>query len=432
MCACLARRCRSTARLDPGGDVSVPRLLRVDVVALAVVGVIVFVLAFVAPRAFEVPVRLSQTDAIRGTVLRVFDERVDTTSSPPTTTRALEVEIEGRTVTIEETVAQDDAQLVPPKPGDRVLVQELERPGGSQYFIVDHVRSGLLLILAFAFAALVLLVGRWYGVRSLLGLAATYLILMRFILPAILSGYSPLAVSLVGGIGIMASTLVLAHGADRKSGAAVGGTALALVLIVVFADLSITAAKFTGLAEEDAATVFHLFGGSIDARGLLLSGILIGALGALDDVTMTQSSTVFELRAANPDLRALDLYSRGMRVGRDHIASIVNTLVLAYAGASLPLLVILASQTEQVGTLVNREFLATEVVRTVVGSIGLVAAVPLTTALAAWSAGLPRPGRDRRDRDDPGDGEPPLPYAAIETLDEFDLLGPLRSRRPQI
>jgi uncharacterized membrane protein len=193
-------------------------------------------------------------------------------------------------------------------------------------------------------------------------------------------------VSLVGGIGIMASTLVLAHGADRKSAAAVGGTALALVAIVALSQIAIAAAKFNGLAEEHATTVFQLFGGSIDARGLLLAGILIGALGALDDVTMTQSSTVFELREANPALSARELYGRGMRVGRDHIASIVNTLVLAYAGAALPLLVILASQSEGVGTLVNREFLATEVVRTLAGSIGIVAAVPFTTALAASMA----------------------------------------------
>lgn len=392
----------------------------------------VFALAVIAPRAFDVPVRLSQGETVSGTVIRVIEERLDPSPPRPTMVRTLEVEIAGRAVAVEETVAQGDAQLVAPEPGDRVLLQAFEGAEGARYFIVDHVRGGLLLALALGFAALVLVVGRWYGVRSLLGLVATYVILIRFILPGILSGYSPLVVSLIGGIGIMASTLVLAHGADRKSGAALGGTALALVLIVALAEFAIAAAKFTGLAEEDAATVFHLFGGAIDARGLLLSGILIGALGALDDVTMTQSSTVFELREANPALRAWELYRRGMRVGRDHIASIVNTLVLAYAGAALPLLVILASQTEGVGTLVNREFLAVEVVRTVVGSIGIVAAVPLTTALAAWAAGR---GADGDDNDDGGngrrDGEPPLPYRPVETLDEVDLFEGRRSRRPE-
>jgi uncharacterized membrane protein len=248
----------------------------------------------------------------------------------------------------------------------------------------------VLWALSVLFVALVLGVGRGFGLRALLSLGVTYLVLMRFVVPGILAGSSPLAVSLVGGIGIMASTLVLAHGADRKSAAAIGGTALALVAIVVLSQLAISAAKFNGVGEDTAATVFTLFGGRIDARGLLLAGILIGALGALDDVTMTQSSTVFELRDANPALSGRDLYARGMRVGRDHIASIVNTLVLAYAGAALPLLVILASQSEGVGTLVNREFLATEVVRTLAGSIGIVAAVPLTTAFAAFMASRSR------------------------------------------
>lgn len=407
-----------------------PRPPRTDAIALAVVAVVVFVLAVIAPRAFDVPVRLSQGETVSGTVVRVIEERLDPSPPRPTTVRTLEVEIAGRTVAVEETVVQGDVQLVAPEPGDRVLLQAFEDAEGTRYFIVDHVRGGLLLALALGFAALVLVVGRWYGVRSLLGLVATYVILIRFILPGILSGYSPLVVSLIGGIGIMASALVLAHGANRKSGAALGGTALALVLIVVLAEFAIAAAKFTGLAEEDAATVFHLFGGAIDARGLLLSGILIGALGALDDVTMTQASTVFELREANPALRAWDLYRRAMRVGRDHIASIVNTLVLAYAGAALPLLVILASQTEGVGTLVNREFLAVEVVRTVVGSIGIVAAVPLTTAFAAWAAG--RGADDDDGGNGPRGGEPPLPYRPVETLDDIDLLAPLRPRRPQL
>lgn len=407
-----------------------PASRRADAIALVLVGAIVFALAVWLPRSFAVPDRLSQGDTVPGTVLRVVAERTDTTGARGAVTiRTLEVEIAGVSVTVEETASRDDARLVPPEAGDRVLLQAIEGADGTRYFIVDHVRTRLLLALALGFALLVLLVGRWYGLRSLIGLAATYLILIRFILPGIIAGNSPLAISLVGGIGIMASTLVLAHGADRKSGAAIGGTALALVLIVVLSDLAIAAAKFTGIADEDAATVFHLLGGSIDARGLLLSGILIGALGALDDVTMTQASTVFELRDANPSLRRRDLYRRGMRVGRDHIASMVNTLVLAYAGASLPLLVILASQTEGVGTLISREFLATEIVRTIVGSIGIVAAVPLTTAIAAWATGLRPFGGGR---DGPDDGPPPLGYPPIETLDEIDLLGPLRPRRPHI
>ncbi|MEI6135969.1 MAG: YibE/F family protein [Chloroflexota bacterium] len=362
--------------------------IRGDVAALAIVLAILVLLVGVAPRAFHVATRQAASPTVTGTVVRVVEEHSEPSERGQQRIRTLEVAVGDHVVTVEEATADGDVSLVPPQPGDGVLVQSTPGPDGQPaYYIVDHLRTRTLWLITALFAALVVFVGRWYGIRSLLSLAVTYLLLMRFIIPAILSGYSPLLVSVVGGIGIMASTLVLAHGVDRKSGAAIGGTALALVLIVTLSQVAIIAAKLTGLVGNDeASTVFVLFGGAIDARGLLLSGILIGALGALDDVTMTQASAVFELRDANPSLHGRALYQRGMRIGRDHIASIVNTLVLAYAGASMPLLVILASQTEGVGTLLNREFLASEVVRTAVGSIGIVAAVPLTTAIAAMLA----------------------------------------------
>ena len=363
-------------------------LVRGDLAAFAIVFAILVALVGVAPRAFHVAARQPSGATQDGIVVRIVEEHETQTDRGVQRTRTLEVAVGGRVVNVEESTVAGEVSLVPPKAGDGVLVQSSPGPNGEEiHYIVDHLRTRTLWLLTAVFVGLVLFVGRWYGVRSLLGLAVTYLLLMRFIIPAILSGYSPLLVSLIGGVGIMASTLALAHGVDRKSGAAIGGTALALVLIVVLSQVAIIAAKLTGLVGNDeASTVFVLFGGAIDARGLLLGGILIGALGALDDVTMTQSSAVFELRDANPALQGRALYDRGMRIGRDHIASIVNTLVLAYAGASMPLLVILASQTEGVGTLLNREFLASEVVRTVVGSIGIVAAVPLTTALASMFA----------------------------------------------
>ena len=373
-------------------------LLGANFVGLAIVATILVALAVVAPRGFEVPLRADQGPTVEGEVLRVVSTRAEQTARGAMETRDLQVQLPDRVVVVEDARQAGAVVLVAPRPGDRVLLQSTPGADGTaRYYIVDHVRTRLLLAIAVLFVALVVAVGRGYGLRALAGLGVTYVVLMRFVVPGILSGHSPLLVSLVGGIGIMASTLVLAHGADRKSAAAVGGTALALVAIVLLAQFAIAAAKFNGLAEDNAATVFVLFDGRIDARGLLLAGILIGALGALDDVTMTQASTVFELREANPALSARELYVRGMRVGRDHIASIVNTLVLAYAGAALPLLVILASQREGGGSLLSREFLATEVVRTLAGSVGIVAAVPLTTALAAaLAARAPLPRRPPR------------------------------------
>lgn len=164
---------------------------RGDLAALAVVGAIVLMLAVVAPRALDVPLRQSQGATIAGTVLQVVEERVDTSTAGAATERTFQVDIEGRVVTVVETIARVEAQLVAPGVGDRVLLQALDGPDGPRYFIVDHVRTGLLLTLALGFAALVLFIGRWYGLRSLLGLAATYLILIRFILPGILSGQRP-------------------------------------------------------------------------------------------------------------------------------------------------------------------------------------------------------------------------------------------------
>ncbi|HRC63002.1 MAG TPA: YibE/F family protein, partial [Dehalococcoidia bacterium] len=229
--------------------------------------------------------------------------------------------------------------------------------------------------------------GRVVGVTSLLGLAASMLILLRFVVPGILSGHSPVVIAVIGALTIMASTLFLAHGVNRKTAVALAGTAGALLLTALLASLTIAAADLTGLASEDTAVLQVMSAEHVSATGLLLGGIIIGALGVLDDITIGQASAVFELRAANPLLGPLELYRRAMNVGRDHISATVNTLVLAYAGASLPLLMLLAVQGESLAIQVNREFIAIEVVRSLVGSIGLVAAVPLTTAIAAAVAG---------------------------------------------
>ena len=151
---------------------------------------------------------------------------------------------------------------------------------------------------------------------------------------------------------------------------------------------SVEFARLTGIATDDASTLQVLLGnGVIDPRGLLLGSMILGAVGVLDDVTTTQASAVAELHEANPTLSSAELFRRGMNVGRDHIAATTNTLLLAYAGTALPLTLILSAQQQPVGILLSFDALATEVVRTVVGSIGIVAAVPLTTAIAAFSAG---------------------------------------------
>jgi uncharacterized membrane protein len=277
--------------------------------------------------------------------------------------------------------------------GDRVRVAENQLPPEAQlggvkldrYSLADFERRRPLLWLAAGFAALVLLTGRWKGLRALVGLGASLAIIIFFVVPAILDGSSPPGVALVGSLAIMLVTLVVTHGFGPKMLAATLGTSAALLLTLGLASLFVGAAHLTGLS-SDEAIFLRASVGDISISGLLLAGMVIGALGVLDDLTVTQASTVLALRRANPRYGFRRLFEGAVAVGHDHIAATVNTLVLAYAGAALPVLLIFSLGGTSFGDAVNSEVVATEIVAMLVGSIGLIAAVPLTTALAALLA----------------------------------------------
>jgi uncharacterized membrane protein len=253
-----------------------------------------------------------------------------------------------------------------------------------QYQLADIQRRGTLVWLAIVFAAVVIALSGWRGFAALGGLMASVVILLVFILPAILDGRSPVLVAVVGSAAIAYLALYLAHGFQRMTTVALLGTLGALALTAVLSAVAVDLAEFTGLVTEES-TLLTLFE-TIDVRGLLLAGIVLGAAGAIDDVTVTQASAVWELKAVDPTLEPRTLFRRGLRIGRDHIASTVNTLLLAYAGAALPLMVLFVLSQQSLGTVANSEVVAVEIVRTIVGSIGLVAAVPFTTWLAARTA----------------------------------------------
>lgn len=257
-----------------------------------------------------------------------------------------------------------------------------DAPPGHQYRFVDVERRRPLLVLAAIFVAAVLLLGRMKGVRALVALVVGGWVLFAFLLPALLEGSNPLAVALVAAAVIACLALYLTHGVNERTTVALLGTFASLALIGGLGALFAAATKLSGLATEDAL-VFQVASGGVDVRGLLLAGIVIGSLGVLDDVTVTQVSAVWELHHANPRYGVRELYTSATRIGRDHIASTVNTLVLAYVGASLPLLLLYTQGDLALGQVVNGEIIAVEVVRTLVGSIGLVASVPITTLLAA-------------------------------------------------
>ena len=274
--------------------------------------------------------------------------------------------------------------------GDEIRVSRAEapagvegaNPGASSYNLADIERRGPMLWLALAFAALVVAFGRLRGALSLVGLAASLAVVVVFIVPAILDGTSPLAVALVGSMAIMLLTISLAHGIGPKSVAAMLGTTASLTLVAFLALTFVELTHLTGLAGDEGALV-QLGGVDVSFTGLLLAGMVIGALGVLDDVTVSQASTVLALRSANPELRFGELYRRAIEVGRDHVSATVNTLVLAYVGTSLPVLLIFGSGELGLSEAANVELIAQEIVGTLVGSIGLIAAVPITTGLAA-------------------------------------------------
>ncbi|WP_406373191.1 YibE/F family protein [Streptomyces sp. NBC_00647] len=294
----------------------------------------------------------------------------------------------GRTFT--EIVQPDQSRQL--HQGEKVVVAyEPSAPKDLQYSVTDANRKLPLTLLAGIFAVVVVVVGRMRGVMALIALAISFMILNFFILPAILQGSNPLVVAVVGSSAIMLIALYMCHGLSARTSVAVVGTLLSLVLIGILGSVFIDWAVLTGNTDDNTGLIHGLYP-SIDMSGLLLAGVIIGSLGVLDDVTVTQTSAVWELHEANPTMGWRGLYRAGIRIGRDHIASVVNTLVLAYAGAALPLLLLFSIAQSSVGTVANSELVAEEIVRTLVGSIGLVAAVPVTTALAALVVAADREG----------------------------------------
>lgn len=266
--------------------------------------------------------------------------------------------------------------------GDRVVLEYQEDAAEEfRYIYADRQRRSVLAWLAVGFAIVVIALGRMRGIAALVGLVASVIVLLQFVIPAILDGRSPVLVAVIGAAVIAYLALYAAHGFTRMTTVALLGTLAALGCTALLSWLAVSAAEFTGLTADEAFVL--TIAGEFDLSGLILAGIVLGALGAIDDITVTQASTVWELHAVRPDLGTGALMRSGLKVGRDHVASTVNTLLLAYAGAAMPLLLFFVLADQSIGTVLNSEIVAVEVVRTLVGSIGLVIAVPFTTWLAA-------------------------------------------------
>lgn len=272
--------------------------------------------------------------------------------------------------------------------GDQVVVSHTVDGDGADFFVViDFVRQSQLLWLAFLFVLFVGLIGRLKGLRAVATLVLTFVIILKFIVPQIMAGHNPLLISIVGSLFILVIVVYVTEGFKRDSTIAIGAIVGALVLTGILSVIFTKLTHLTGLASEDAMFVLNYAGNAINLRGLLLAGVIISALGVLDDIVIAQVATVRELKLSNPAQSTRQIYTKAMNVGVSHLSSMVNTLFLAYAGASLPLLILFQIKEPPFATfaeVINNELIATEIVRTLTASIGLVLSVPIATLAAAY------------------------------------------------
>ncbi len=340
----------------------------------------------------EEPVALGETETYTARVVEILDEgTVDLGDGRTQPYQRLLLRVEngplaGQEVEVEEGTVNiiNSERLF--RPGDRVFLQRVASPNGDRFYISDFVRTAPLFWIGVLFLGLVLLIGRGSGLRSLTGTLFSLVVVFFFILPQIVKGRDPVTVSIIGSTVLLAVSTYLVYGWNSKAHAAVIGMLVSLILTGLLAWLFVGWTRLTGMSAEESAYLVLELGADLNFRGLVLGGIIIGALGVLDDICIGQSSAIFELANANRTLSWQQLFRRSLNIGRDHIAAMVNTLLLAYVGASLPLMLVFTIYQEPLWQRVNREPIAEEIVRTLVGSVGLVLAVPITSLFASWLA----------------------------------------------
>ena len=321
----------------------------------------------------------------RGKVLEVVssEERTVPGTQTATPVQTIDVEVldglfDGDIITIEnDFLALDE--------GDRFYFNYNVYLDGSESYAVTNIdRRGPLMVFVGLFAFAVIALGGWQGVRSLVALGVSFLAIFYVLLPGLLAGYNPLLLSFLVAAGILFGAIFFTHGFNRESAVAYGGTMLAVGLTGILAIIAVNATELSGFASDESVYLNFNTNGLLDFTGLLLGAIIVGVLGVLDDIAVTQAAVVVELYNSNSKLSPREVYKRALRVGREHVGALVNTLVLAYAGASLPLLMYFYLAPVGFWSLINSELFATEIIRAVVGSIGLIMTVPIVTGLAVW------------------------------------------------
>lgn len=329
-----------------------------------------------------------------------FKERVPAEVLEIVSERDREITGTGATTTVQEVravieggdkageVVRFEVEVVTVRPGDNIFVDRTVTISGEEYITyADYERRPTLIFVIALFVVMLLVFSGWQGVRAMLSLGGSIAAILFLLVPALLAGYDPVLSSVVISGAILACVLFGTHGIHPRTIIAFVGTFGAVCVTGVVATVSVTLMRLSGFSSDASVYLNFATNGALDLSGLLLGSIIIGILGVLDDVSITQASVVQELKAANPNFKSLDLYKRSIKVGKDHIGSLVNTLALAYVAVSLPLILLYAQTDASIWQTLNQEVIAAEILRIVVGSIGLILAVPLTTIAASkyWS-----------------------------------------------
>ena len=334
----------------------------------------------------QTPQTKTKTETLEGTVLQVNNSN-DTQDKTKQVHQVVTIQITKGSL-VGQSIIVDNGDLPVATAqnyhtNDRVLVAySKDQQGNPNYYIIDYIRWDALLKLFLVFLVVALVIGKFQGFTSILSMAISFLIIFAFILPKILAGEDPVFTTIVGSFLIIPITFAFAHGINKKTFVAIIGTAVTLIFTGLLSTYFVNLSKLTGFGSDEASYLQSIHPGGINMKGLLLAGIIISVLGILNDITVSQSAIVFQLKETATKLSFRELYSKAMHIGHDHIASTINTLILVYAGASLPLLLLLIINPNPISEVINYEIIASEVVKTLVGSIGLILAVPITTIIA--------------------------------------------------
>lgn len=365
------------------------RRIKLNIVFPVIIGLITIGLLFFSKGSDITPTQSTQDETFEGVIVSITNETKTQPTGEEYLFQIMDLRITTGSNTDEIIEVVNDSYAtqgsVEYREGDRVLVaRTIDFEGEEVFYIVDFIRFDSLLIFFGFFAVLAIVIGGRWGSASLIGMGFSFLVIFRFVLPQIMNGHNAILIAIIGSAIIIPVTFGLSHGLNVKTLMAGIGTVITLVITGLIATFAIDFLRLTGYGSEEGIYLRLQLGDIANMQGILLAGVIISSLGVLDDITISQASVVRELKQANKKYGFAQLYKRGMNVGRDHIASLVNTLVLVYAGASLPLMLLFFNSSMSFSEIVNIEMITEEIFRTLVGSIGLILAVPITTLLSAY------------------------------------------------